>query len=109
MRVGPVFTRPLPLAENAVTMAPPNEDIDGPYPRPIHARCPLEEGPPESLDRRGIEARWSDDLRIPQGLVHCVLKAAPDPAIERQNESALGPVEQGRVESAQADAPQHRL
>jgi UDP-N-acetylglucosamine 2-epimerase (non-hydrolysing) len=90
---------------NAVAMAPSDEDIHRPDARPIHAGCPGKEGPPEPLDRYGVEAGRGNRLRVPQGLVHGALQAAPDPAIEWQDEAALGPLEQCRVEAAQADAP----
>src|SRR6516165_11909121 len=77
-------------AEDAVAVAPSDEDVYRPDPRPIHAGCPLEEGPPETLHRSGVEAGRSDGLRVPEGLVHDILQAAPDPPIERQNEPALG-------------------
>src|SRR5271166_605800 len=95
--------------EHAVTVAPSDEDVYRPNPRPIHAGRPIEEGTPEPLHRYGVEPDWSDSLRVPQSLVHGVLEAAPDPAIEGQHKPALGPFEQRRVKATQADAPQHSL
>src|SRR6516225_3402130 len=96
-------------AENAVAVAPSDKDVYGPDPRPIHAGSPVEECPPEPLHCCGIEAGWSYGLRVSKRLVHGILQAAPDPAIKRQHEAALGPLEQCRVEAAQADASQHGL
>src|SRR5262245_53632620 len=87
-------------AEDAVAVAPSDEDVYRPDPRPIQARCPVEEGPPEPLHRCGVEAGRSDGLRVPQGLVHYILQAAPDPPIERQHEPALASLKQRRVEAA---------
>jgi hypothetical protein len=84
-------------AEDAVAMAPSDEDVYRPDPRPIHAGCPVEEGSPEPLHRCGVETGRSYGLRVPQGLVYSILQAAPDPAIERQHEAALGPLEQCRI------------
>src|SRR5215468_5835726 len=90
-------------AEDAVSMAPSDEDVYGPNARPIHPGCPVEKGPPEPLHRCRVEAGQSDGLRVPQGLVHGVLQAAPDPAIKGQHESALGSLEQRGIEATQAD------
>src|SRR5579884_2320429 len=91
-------------AEDTVAVAPSDEDVHRPNPRPIQAGCPVEEGSPEPLHRRGVEPHRSDGLRVSQGPVHGVLQTAPDPAIERQHKSALGPLEQRRVKAAQTDA-----
>src|ERR1700686_1105992 len=95
--------------EDAVAVAPSDEDVYRPDPRPIHAGCPLEEGTPEPLHRHRVEPNGSDGLRIPQGVVHDVLQAAPDPPIEWQDEPALRSLEQRRVKAAQANAPQDGL
>src|SRR5262249_42288836 len=73
------------------------------------ARRSVEEGAPEPLDCSRVEADRSDGLRVAQGLVHGSLQAAPDPTIERQHKTALGPLEQRRIKTAQADTSQHVL
>src|SRR6266700_5095210 len=85
------LARGLALLKDAVAVTPSDEDIDRPHPRPIHAGRPLEKGAPETLHCHGIEADRSDGLRIPQSPVHGVLQAAPNPAIQRQHETALRP------------------
>src|SRR5215212_5876965 len=64
------------LPEHAVAVAPPDEDVDRPHPRPIHAGRPVEESLPEPRHRRGVEPNGGDSLRVPQGLIHGVLQAA---------------------------------
>src|SRR5580700_1538127 len=95
--------------EDTIAMAPSDQDVYRPNSRPIHAGRAVQEGPPEPLHRCGVEPDWSDSLRVPQGLVHCVLQPAPDPAIKWQHKPALGPFEQRGVKAAQTDAPQHSL
>ena len=60
-------------SEDAVAVAPSNEDIDGPNTRPIHARGLLKESSPKALHSCGVEPGGSNGLRIPQGLIHGVL------------------------------------
>src|SRR3954452_2912478 len=99
----------LASSEDAVAVAPADENIDRPHPRPVHARCSLEEGAPETLHRGGVKSDRSDGLWVPQRLVHGVLQSTADPAIQWQHEAALRPLEQCGVQAAQADAPQHGL
>src|SRR5262245_17574238 len=99
----------LSLTEDAVAVAPANKDVHRPDPRPINTTCSVEIGPPEPGYCCWIEPGGRNGLRVAQGLVHGGPQTAPDPAIERQHEAALRPLEQCRVEAAQADTPEHSL
>ena len=90
-------------------MTPADEDINRPDPRPVDPGAAVDKGLPQLSDRDRIETAWRNRLRIAHGLIHHLLQALPDPAIERQHESALGPIEQRRIEAAQTDPPQHVL
>src|ERR1700732_1528507 len=69
--------------EDAVAVAPANEDEYCPDSRPIDAGRPVEEGAPEPLQGDGIEAGGDDGLRAPQGVIHGCPEAASNPAIKR--------------------------
>jgi hypothetical protein len=60
--------------------------------RDQYVRGPIDEGSPEPLHRCWVEPDWRDRMRVPQALIHGVLEAAPDPAIERQHKPAFGPL-----------------
>src|SRR5256885_4812172 len=89
-----------------VTAATPHQHVDGPDSRPAQAARSLEEPAPEPRDRLGIEARGVDRAGVAKRFSHHLAQAAADPAVEREDESALGTLEQAAVEPAQADAPQ---
>src|SRR5277367_3201286 len=59
--------RTITSAEDAVAVAPSDQDVNRPDPRPVHAGRPFEERAPETLHCYGIEPDWSDSLRVPQG------------------------------------------
>ena len=90
-------------------MAPPNEDEYRPHPGPVNAGCSVDESPPEALYCRWVQAYWSDGLRVSECLIHSGLKAAPNPAIKRQDKAALGPFEQCGIKITQSNTAQDRL
>src|SRR3977135_258135 len=85
------------LQVDTIAVAPPDQHVERPDARPVHARRAVEERPPEPADRIRMEAGGLDRPRVAQRLVHRFAQPAPDPAVEGQHEPTLWPIEERGV------------
>src|SRR5437870_11506840 len=84
-----------------VRAAPPAEHVNGPDARPVEAGRPGQERVPEPADGARVEAGSLAEPAVVQGGGHLFLERVAGPAVDREHETGLGPVEERRVEITQ--------
>ena len=84
-------------------MTPADQNVEHPYSRPIQSSRTLLVGRPQPLDGLAVEANSRCQLRVTHGVVHVTPQRLADPAVERQHEALLRPLEQCGVETVKPD------
>src|SRR5712692_2067233 len=92
-----------------VIAAPPPEDIDGPDARPVEAGRTLKECAPQPADGTRVEADGLAEGRVAERSRHLVPEDISCPAIDREHEASLRPVEEPGIQPSQSDLAEDPL
>src|SRR5262245_8870546 len=90
-----------------MAMTPANQYVHGPDSGPVEPWHVVLKGRPQRRHGAASQTDAGGERFVAHGLVHRPTERGSDPAAERQLETALGPLEESRIQPVQPDAAEH--